>query len=408
MFGSNTIEIAIGIILVYILISTICTAIREGIESKLKTRAAYLERGIRELFKKDTTLANNFFNHPLINGLFNADYNAKDLKDKPGWLDGGGNLPSYIPSRNFAKALMDMAARGTTTTADNSSGGSPVITLDGIRANVAAIQNPYVQRVLLNAIDTAQGDINKAQANIEDWYNSSMDRVSGWYKRATQSIIFFIALFVVITLNVNTIVISNYLSLNDTARKVLVERATAMANDTAKRNLSYAQSTAELDSLSLPIGWAKGWDASGMYTAKSNAAAQAKRTAGNDGLCIYLPHSLSHWLILIAGWLATALAATLGAPFWFDMLNRMMVIRSTVKPHEKSLEEASEDRQPPPPAGGGGAAGGGGGSPGANGASGTANFNTTAANTDDIDGCDITATDLTGDDQLPASEGGVA
>ena len=43
----------------------------------------------------------------------------------------------------------------------------------------------------------------------------------------------------------------------------------------------------------------------------------------------------------------TAFAATLGAPFWFDVLNKVMVIRSTVKPHEKSPEEASEDRQFP-------------------------------------------------------------
>ena len=36
----------------------------------------------------------------------------------------------------------------------------------------------------------------------------------------------------------------------------------------------------------------------------------------------------------------------LGAPFWFDLLNKVMVIRSTVKPHEKSPEESSEDRRP--------------------------------------------------------------
>jgi hypothetical protein len=35
----------------------------------------------------------------------------------------------------------------------------------------------------------------------------------------------------------------------------------------------------------------------------------------------------------------------MGAPFWFDLLNKIMVVRSTVKPKEKSPEEASEDRQ---------------------------------------------------------------
>jgi hypothetical protein len=48
---------------------------------------------------------------------------------------------------------------------------------------------------------------------------------------------------------------------------------------------------------------------------------------------------------IIVGWLVTAFAIMLGAPFWFDVLNKFMVIRSTIKPHEKSKEEASKDSQ---------------------------------------------------------------
>jgi hypothetical protein len=48
---------------------------------------------------------------------------------------------------------------------------------------------------------------------------------------------------------------------------------------------------------------------------------------------------------IAVGYVLTAFAISLGAPFWFDMLNRMMVIRETVKPHEKSPEESSEDKQ---------------------------------------------------------------
>ena len=63
---------------------------------------------------------------------------------------------------------------------------------------------------------------------------------------------------------------------------------------------------------------------------------------------------MAEWLRLVpalagshlVGWLLTAFAATLGAPFWFDILNKVMVIRATVKPREKSGEEGSEDRQP--------------------------------------------------------------
>jgi hypothetical protein len=45
----------------------------------------------------------------------------------------------------------------------------------------------------------------------------------------------------------------------------------------------------------------------------------------------------------LPGWLLTALAVSLGAPFWFDLLNKFMVVRSTVKPDEKSGQEASKD-----------------------------------------------------------------
>jgi hypothetical protein len=55
------------------------------------------------------------------------------------------------------------------------------------------------------------------------------------------------------------------------------------------------------------------------------------------------PRDAYHWLLKIAGILASALAAALGAPFWFDILNRFVVVRSTIKPREKSAEEKSKD-----------------------------------------------------------------
>ena len=48
-------------------------------------------------------------------------------------------------------------------------------------------------------------------------------------------------------------------------------------------------------------------------------------------------------LVLVLGYLSVAFAATLGAPFWFDLLGKFMVIRSTVKPTEKSPDESSKD-----------------------------------------------------------------
>jgi hypothetical protein len=72
MFGSQILEVAIGLIFIFVLVSVICSVVREGIESWLKTRAAFLEHGIRELLhdKQAQGLARSFYNHPLIYGLF--------------------------------------------------------------------------------------------------------------------------------------------------------------------------------------------------------------------------------------------------------------------------------------------------------------------------------------------------
>jgi hypothetical protein len=156
-----------------------------------------------------------------------------------------------------------------------------------------------------------------------------MDRVSGWYKRSTSWIIFWIGLAVSLALNVNTITVADYLYRNDSARQALVARAQTAVADTAFLQRSYQEARATLDSATLPLGWSKGWGAPRPLRERPR---------------------FEIWFDVVApvlGIVLTAVAATFGAPFWFDLLNKVMVVRSTVKPHEKSGEESSEDRQAP-------------------------------------------------------------
>ncbi|WBA44287.1 hypothetical protein [Hymenobacter canadensis] len=397
MFGSQILEVAIGVIFVFILISIVCTVIREGIEAWLKTRAAFLEHGIRELLhdKEAKGLAQSLYTHPLIYGLYSDVYKPVPGTKRPSAMTNGGTLPSYIPTKNFALALMDIAARGPATDAVSSDAQSPRISLDSIRGNIANLQNPAVQRIVLTALDAAQGDLNKAQAYIEAWYDSGMDRVSGWYKRSSQWVIFWIALVVAIVLNVNTITIANYLSHNDVARAALVARAGVAVKDPNFTNGNYQTVQAELNALQIPIGW--------------GPQQHYQTQPGELGIWSYVFGPL-------LGWLLTALAAMLGAPFWFDVLNKIMVIRSTVKPHEKSKEEASEDRQESKSAL----------IPSTNGVDGTQHKAQLSENMavvaslaqqplatprdeeSGLDGCEVVAINLTLDEHLPAAEGGVA
>jgi hypothetical protein len=400
MLGSEVLDAAIGVIFVFLLVSMISSAIREGLEALLKTRATHLEEGIRILLHDTagTGLAKHFFEHPLIYGLYDGEY-AKPVPRGiwPAALTRGKNMPSYIPSRNFALALMDMAARGPIVDDVSSQPDAGTISFAAVRANISSIGSPPIQRVLLSAIDTAQGDLQQAQANIEDWYDSSMDRVSGWYKRSTQWILFGIGLFMAIGFNVNTLTVAEYLYREKAARETLIARAQAAVADQNYPSREYGQIKAELGSLNLPIGWSVG-----VPRARS---ANGSPIAGDI-----------EWLEVIFGWLVTAFAAALGAPFWFDVLNKVMVIRSTVKPHEKSPEESSEDRQAgnqPASAPTGSSAPHGAAPPPAPApvsptatASGT--MPTPPVAPDRIDGCDVDIVDATPDEELPAAEGGVA
>lgn len=428
MFGSVVLDVAIGLLFVYLLLSLICSAVRESIEARLKSRALHLERGIRELLRDtdSTQLARKVYEHPLVYSLYPGNY---EPPAKPrgefgglswlwatiwGWLPWTKptNLPSYIPARNFALALLDLAGRGETDKAAqqnaNAAGGQagdPPLTVAQIRASLRKLANPYVERAVLTALDTARDDLDLAIQNLQKWYDSGMDRVSGWYKRETQRILFMVGLIVTVALNVDTIAIVKHLAVNTDARKVLVKQATTSMQDKAlierveterkkaaaskpaasatptgqpaliatqtemapapkasppgepaetpaQEDLEAKIKTAEtqakllkeqLFGLGLPVGWTemrKGAD-------KRVACTKPKADWVDDIGCAIWPYEVRMILAAIPGWLITAFAISFGAPFWFDMLNKIMVIRSTVKPHEKSPEESSEDRQRP-------------------------------------------------------------
>ena len=407
MFGSTILDVAIGVIFVFVLVSIICSAIREGIESILKTRAAHLEHGIRELLhdRAGTGLAKDLFQHPLVAALYENDYEsarpAHDGKKRPWALARGGKMPSYIPSRSFAVALMDLAVRGREITPENSSASAPVLSLQSLRDGVSNLQNDKVQRALLVAIDSAQGDLNRAQANLEAWYESGMDRVSGWYKRSTHRVLFMIGLFVAVSLNVDTMAIARHLYQDSGARAAVVARAGALNTAGPTQVADYQAARAALDSLPLPIGWQR-----------NRHEFPRIKNFGTFWVGYAIP---------VIGWIMTALAATLGAPFWFDVLNKVMVIRSTVKPHEKSGEEGSEDRKndrKPATASGGtppeGAAGASSAVPsGAAAATGAGAAASTSAGGvagelgDDLDGCSVEVEVETPDEHLPPAHGGV-
>lgn len=314
MFGLHTLDVAIGLILIYLILSLACTAINELFAGWLDRRSKNLVMGIRNLLQgseastrrpeKSEGLLGKFYAHPLITAL--------EEKGAP---------PSYIPSRTFALTLLDLISPADAATGPK--------TIAEVRAQVAKLPE-VVSKPLLILIDDAKGDMDKVRANIEIWFNNSMDRVSGWYKKRTQTIILFIAVGLVCLVNADTIRIGKALSNNTALREALVAQAREFAKTTQPGDPSNSpQERVEaninkLQSLGIPLGYDQDWN----------------------------PRDASWWLTKVLGLLLTAAAASLGAPFWFDMLNKVINIRAAGKsPDEmaKPPEAPAKRKEEVPP-----------------------------------------------------------
>jgi hypothetical protein len=239
-------------------------------------------------------------------------------------------LPSYIPSRTFALALIDVL---------NANKKEGAEAMASIKEALATHNNKAAQALLALAID-ARGDVTAFQRNLEQWFDDAMDRVSGWYKRYTQRALIVIGLLLAVALNVSSVRVARTLWLDRDARQAMVDAAgnyskehPAVANQAAPADAGKLrdQLQSNVDVFSqvttsslLPLGWKHPWHFYEDYF----------RVAPKDAFFAALT--------ILAGWVMTGLAISFGAPFWFDTLNRFMVVRSTVKPQEKSATEKAK------------------------------------------------------------------
>ena len=207
----------------------------------------------------------------------------------------------------------------------------------------------------------AQGEtkLAKARRNLEKWFDDSMDRVSGTYKRYSQTLALLIGFLIALFLNVDSISIPFYLWREPSVRAVLADKAQEFeldlvgqgANAQNDPSVALQNFREQFLGLKLPIGWTLKEHSDALFTNPESGcklfptekdyfgfyfSPNALRPLQDKCLMPAEPDRSTNLLVKLLGILITAVAARQGAPFWFDILKRAVNLRGTgTNPIEK-------------------------------------------------------------------------
>ena len=337
MLGSAVLELAVGMIFVYLLLSIVASAISGKISEILMWRSRFLEEGMRELIMSGDWqtnkpfvkgIVNAFYNHPMIKGLYRDNatisewlLNTPMLKSmRPYITDKNWVPPGTIDSKTFTLTLMDIVA-------PNADKSSDVAALQTAIKNAGPLQGTKLQQTLLSLVGTAENDVTSARKNIEDWFDATMEQITSLYTKRMRLISFFVGLVVALTFNVDTIAVANNLWRDPVVRSAVSTAAADYAAahpSPATNQVSIDAIQQQFNGLNLPVGWRACRDCVGnifgfvpgdMYTHYSTPTRAATEPL-TPGLAL-LTDALK-----VMGWLISGLAAAQGAPFWYDLLKK--------------------------------------------------------------------------------------
>ncbi len=292
--------VVLGVVFVLLVLSLLATTVMELIAAFLHLRGKNLKKALSNMLvglKDDGTTEDES-----ILAKFKKNAFFKQLSFK--YSNKTTNPPSYITSKSFRSILFDVIL------------GDEKISEMEIINEINKLENTDLRNVLNQLLRDADGKVDVFKEKVEGWFDTVMDRASGWYKRTAQKILIYVGIFIAIILNADTLAIYERLE-NDPetlAQVVAMAEDFAANNDSTslvKQNLDYDEAQEQfnyildnhIQGIKSPLGL--GW-----------------KNVDFEKFTFY------DWLTKLTGWIITALAISLGAPFWFDILKKLVSIRS--------------------------------------------------------------------------------
>jgi len=329
MFNSVILSIAITLIFVYLVLAIMVTGVNETWFTFTRSRARQLEKFLGNLFfdSEWKTIFAQIMDSPFITVL-------KKGKDIP---------PAIIPAKNFVSALLTYIGKGKSDIQS---------ILNGVNSNTTKGEFYKMLESILSKPDIT---IEEVRIEIEQIFNSAMDRLSGWYTRNAKIMSFAVAFVICAALNIDSINIVNHLwKDSETGNVANVENSVAYIEQAMKHIVKDEKGVHFAgDSTGASQNTGNTRVPAGQTTAVSDSAskilADMKQSAGQvkQGYAMLsdidiplgwkganIPEctpscwlNFGLWMLKILGILLTAFATSLGAPFWFDLLSRVTPIK---------------------------------------------------------------------------------
>lgn len=321
--SSSYLDVLIGLSYTFLAVSLLCSATREAIASLFQTRAKVLLDGVltmlhepagkstlrgilpslQRLLRLDggfklaqldaASLTADVMRHPLISGMAQR-----------------GRMPSYIPSAIFARAFV------STLTTRYGKGQTAAALLN-------KVGNEGLTRTLLAIMGEGQDDVAALENAVRIWYDTVMERISGWYKRRSQFVLFLVGLFYAAAMNIDALQLSKRLWTDAELRDGMVAQAQVQAQ--ALRAAGLPASTPPVDASTTALAETR--------TARTQAQELQKLPIGWPSSRFDSADNVWRFAVALTfaliGWIATAFAASLGAPFWFDGVGWLLALRGT-------------------------------------------------------------------------------
>ena len=193
---------------------------------------------------------------------------------------------------------------------------------------------------------TGEQAVAATRLNLESWFNDAMDRLSSDYKRHAQLVSFIIGFILALLFNVDTIHAATRLWREPILRQAIIAQVESYNPPASSQEgslfpplESIPALQSQLNALNIPFGWTTApFDTAGRRC--SLLPFQDGMVWGipslddqRQAICRKLdnlPVDVYAWLVKILGLLITGSAAAQGAPFWFDLLKRLLSVRNTV------------------------------------------------------------------------------